>query len=180
MTNTYTTAHADLGWWTFCRRSPIRNGEPRLVASRHEYGWEPARERTPREGYTYACRHTSTKPGGPKSAEWQYWSLWRRPTRLVELGALLPALAELSISRWDAIAYRIQRTGGTGFDRARLERAHGWGGRASAQWTDAIRWCAGGEYARAKQALRDALAPAKGWGHGAAEREALDAIGVMA
>lgn len=75
--NTFHAAKAQGGWRTNCCRSPIAKGEPMLVADGD--GWERARERSPRAGYEYALKHTSTRPGFARQAERQYWSLVRRP-----------------------------------------------------------------------------------------------------
>lgn len=77
----FTAACSARGWWTCCPRSPVRKGCPRpaLQASEDEAGWAPTRDRYARPGYRYGLRQTSIRPGGPGQAEWQYWSLWRRP-----------------------------------------------------------------------------------------------------
>jgi len=74
----FDSARRDSGWRTRCRASPLPHGRPALVASEDEDGWEPARERSARVGYTYACRCTSHRAGFRGVAERQYWSLWRR------------------------------------------------------------------------------------------------------
>jgi len=67
------------GWRTNCFRSPIAKGSP-PHAIEDIGGWEPAgRDRDPHEGYEYGLAHTCTRPRGPGSAEWQYWSRWKRP-----------------------------------------------------------------------------------------------------
>ena len=67
------------GWRTNCGRSPKPKGSP-PCAIEDLTGWEPAgHDREPTEGYQYGLAHTCTRPGGPKQAEWQYWSRWKRP-----------------------------------------------------------------------------------------------------
>lgn len=77
--NTFEVARNQSGWRTNCNNSPLPKGSPSLIAEGE--GWEPAKERSPREGYEYALKHTSTRPGFRRQAEWQYWSLWRRPIK---------------------------------------------------------------------------------------------------
>jgi len=80
---TFASAKADRGWWTKCNQSPIRRGKPRLTT--FGKGWEQALEwKYAREGYIYACRQTSKRSGFVNKAEWQYWSLWRRPIQMVQ------------------------------------------------------------------------------------------------
>ena len=67
------------GWRTNCHQSPIAKGTP-PHAIEDTTNWEPAgRDRQPCEGFEYGLAHTSTRPGGPQQAEWQYWSRWKKP-----------------------------------------------------------------------------------------------------
>lgn len=76
--HTLAEAREASGWWG--RRRP---GEPPRRAQATGPGWEPARERRPREGYEYAVRATAWEPGrgaadGPSGPR-TYWSVVRRP-----------------------------------------------------------------------------------------------------
>jgi hypothetical protein len=83
--HTWERCQLEGGWRTNCPRSPLAQGSP-SVAINDLHGWEPAgRDRQPEEGYEYGLAHTSTRPGGIRTAEWQYWSRWRRPIALPAL-----------------------------------------------------------------------------------------------